>query len=124
MAAPYQVDLRRRILRAYTHGEGSVRALAKRFAVAPGTVQNYLNLFRQTGSLAPRPHGGGVKPRLDSQRLKDVYRLIQEMPEATMLELAKALADRYHIEVSRQTMARALQQARRDAEGTRSRDRA
>jgi putative transposase len=65
MPAPYRVELRRRIVRAYTNKEGSIRALAaKRFAVAPGTVKNYLNLLRKTGSLAPRPHGGGRRSRI------------------------------------------------------------
>jgi transposase len=65
MPAPYPIELRHRIVDAYTHKEGSVRALAKRFAVAPETVRNYLNLVRRTGSVAPRPHGGGVKPRIE-----------------------------------------------------------
>ena len=59
MPAAYTIELRRRIVRAYAQGQGSVRELAKRFAVAPNTVQNYRNLLRDTGSLAPRPHGGG-----------------------------------------------------------------
>jgi transposase len=111
MPVPYRVELRRRIVRAYTNKEGSVRTLAKRFSVAPGTVQNYLNLLRDTGNLAPRPHGGGVKPRIEPQRLEDVRRLTQEMPDATVAELARVFGHRYQIEVSRPTMARALQRA-------------
>ena len=45
MAAPYRLDLRRRIVRAYNRKEGSVRTLARRFAVSPTTVQTYLNLL-------------------------------------------------------------------------------
>jgi putative transposase len=113
MPAPYRLELRRRIVRAYDNEEGSVRALAKRFAVAPNTLQNYLNLRRKTGGLAPRAHGGGRKPRVDPQLLKEVRRLTYEMPDATLAELAQVFAARYHVEVSRQTMARALQRAQR-----------
>jgi putative transposase len=114
MPAPYRLELRRRIVRAYDDEEGSIRALAKRFAIAPNTVRNYLNLRRKTGSLAPRAHGGGRKPRVDPQLLEEVRRLTHEMPDATLAELAQAFADRCRVEVSPQTMARALQRAQRD----------
>src|SRR5512132_1329276 len=124
MAAPYQLELHRRILRAHTHGEGSIRELAKRFSVAPNTVQSYRNLLRQTGSLAPRPHGGGVKPRLTPPCLEEVHRLIQERPDATLAELVQALAQRCHVEVSIPTMSRALGRVRRGIKGPPSHDRA
>src|SRR5689334_17395564 len=109
MPAPYPLALRRQIVRAYSRSEGSIRVLAKRFSVAPNTLQNYLNLLRATGSLAPRPHSGGPKPCIPSSCLQDVRRLIREMPQATVAELAEAFAQRHHIEVSRSTMARAIQ---------------
>ena len=115
MAAPYPLDLRRRIVHAYEKKEGSIRELAKRFAVAPRTVQNYLNLRARTGSLAPRPHGGGPKPRVDPEHLEALRRMIRETPDATLGELAHALASRFHIEVSPQTIARTLQRAQRHA---------
>jgi transposase len=115
MAAPYRLELRRRIVGAYNNREGSVRALAKRFAVAPNTVENYLELLRETGSLTPRPHGGGARRRIDAQHLDEVRRLIGEMPDATVAELVQVFAQRYQIAVSRPTMARTLQRARRDA---------
>ncbi|WP_437762770.1 transposase [Sorangium sp. So ce764] len=57
--------MRTRIVEAYDNQEGSVRELAERFAVAPNTVQNYLNLRRQTGSLTPHPSGGAVPSNPD-----------------------------------------------------------
>jgi transposase len=39
---PYHTDLRKRIVDAYQKAEGSVRELAVRFKVRPGTVQDYL----------------------------------------------------------------------------------
>jgi transposase len=118
MPAPYPLELRRRIVRAYNNKEGSVRALAREFAVAPGTVQHYLNLFRETGDPAPRPHRGGVAPRIDPRRMQVLRCLLHEMPDATLAELAEVLAQQCHVEVSRQTLARALQRAR--CEGGRS----
>jgi transposase len=114
MPAPYPLELRRRIVRAYDMREGSIRELAKRFAIDPNTVENYLKLRRKTGSLAPRPHGGGPTPRVDPQHVEELRRMTRETPDATLAELAHAFASEYHIEVSPQTIARTLQRARRD----------
>ena len=61
---------------AYQKAEGSVRELAVRFKVTPGTVQNYLNLKRKTGSVAPRPHGGGPQPKLDEGGVQQVRTVV------------------------------------------------
>ena len=52
------LDLRERVVSAVDAG-GSIRGTAARFGVAAGTVQNLLALRRETGGVAPRPHGGG-----------------------------------------------------------------
>ena len=106
----YGLELRGRIVAAYQNGEGSLRDIAERFAVAVGTVRDYLTLSRMTGSLEPRPHGGGVPPLLDEQGLEHVRLLVQQVPDATESELADDLARHHHIAVSRQTMGRALEQ--------------
>lgn len=106
----YGLELRGRIVAAYQNGEGSLREIAKRFVVAVGTVRDYLTLHRTTGSLEPRPHGGGVPPIIDKQGLEHVRRLVQQVPDATESELADDLARYHHIAVSRQTLGRALGQ--------------
>src|SRR3954452_3458899 len=87
---PYGIDLRTRIVEAYHNREGSVRELAERFAVAPNTVQNYLALHRKTGSVAPRPHGGGVPPAIAEQGRAHLRALVEATPDATEEELADA----------------------------------
>lgn len=106
----YGLELRRRIVAAYQNGEGSLREVAERFAVAVVTVRDYLALHRTTGSLEPRPHGGGIPPLIDVQGLEHVRRLVQQSPDATETELADDLARHHFIAVSRQTMGRALAQ--------------
>lgn len=109
MGYGYGLDLRIRIVEAHEHGEGSVRELAERFAVSPGTVQNYLNLKRATGRVEPRPPGGGVAPLISEEDLPKVLQLVEEQPDATTEELADELARKHAIAVSRPTMGRALQ---------------
>jgi transposase len=106
---PYAMDLRTRIVQAYRNREGSIRDLAEHFAVAPGTVQDYLRLDRANGSPAPRPHGGGTQSLIDETGLKKVRALVQKQPDATEPELVEDLKRRHGVEVSRQTMGRALQ---------------
>jgi transposase len=105
---PYSLDLRKRIVDAYRNREGSVRELAERFAVSPTTVQNYLNLARTTGDVAPRPHGGGMPPKVDEASEPDVCALLEEKSEWTLAELAEQLEQRHHVRVSVATMSRTL----------------
>ena len=56
------LDLRRRIIDAYDNGEGTQARLARRFKVGKATVERLVRLRRETGSVEPRPHGGGTGP--------------------------------------------------------------
>jgi transposase len=85
--------------------------LARRFVVAPNTVQNYLNLERATGSVAPRPHGGGPAPKLDDEGVQRVRTLIEEKNDQTLDELRQQLAARHQVQVSRSVMWRAVARA-------------
>lgn len=108
---PYSLDLRQRIVDAYHRGENSVRGLAERFEVSPTTVQNYLNLERSTGDIAPLPHGGGVDPKIDQAGLQTVRALVEEKNDRTLDELIEQYGRLHSVQVSRTTMFRAVQRA-------------
>jgi transposase len=105
---PYHTDLRKRIVDAYRKAEGSVRELAVRFKVAPRTVQNYLNLERETGSVEPRPHGGGAAPKLDDAGMREVRAVVEEKNDRTLAEITSELDRRCHVRVGITTVWRAL----------------
>ena len=105
---PYHIDLRKRIVDAYRKAEGSVRELAVRFKVAPKTVQNYLNLERETGGVEPRPHSGGVAPKLDDAGVREVRAVVAEKSDRTLAEIAGELDRRCHVRVGITTVWRAL----------------
>jgi len=102
---PLSNDLRQRILDAVDNREGSRRKLAVRFKVNTSTITQLLRLRRETGSLEPRPHAGGVAPTLDDAALQRLRELVEETPDATL----EALRQRMGISGSRMIICRALQ---------------
>lgn len=105
---PYSLDLRRRVLEAYRGGEGSQRQLAVRFRVSLSFVRNLLRLERETGDVAPRPHGGGHPPTLDPRAMRALVRLVRSTPDATLDELRERVREQTGHQVSRPTMCRAV----------------
>jgi transposase len=105
---PYHTDLRTRIVDAYQQAEGSVRELAVRFHVAPKTVQNYLNLKRETGSVEPRPHGGGPAPKLDAAGVRELRTVVEEKSDRTLDDIANEVDRRCNVRLGRSTVWRFL----------------
>jgi transposase len=107
---PYSTDLRERIVDAYHQAEGSVREVAARFKVAPKTVQNYLNRKRETGTVEPRPHGGGPSPKLDDAGVRELRIVVKEKNDRTLDEIADELDRRCKVRVGRSTVWRIMDQ--------------
>jgi transposase len=89
--SPYSHDLRKRIIATVERGEGSLRQIAARFLVSLSFVTRLLRHYRTTGSLAPKPHGGGRPPALRPAQLKRLRALIRKKPDATLGELRRGL---------------------------------
>jgi transposase len=106
---PYSLDLRRRVLDAWQRGEGSQRQLAARFSVHLTFVRNLLRLYRQSGSLAPRPHGGGRRSLAEGPVLERLAQMVTERPDDTLDEHRQRLAAEGGPAMSRAAMGRALQ---------------
>jgi transposase len=103
---PLSLDLRLRIVEAYERGEGSVRELAERFVVAPKSVQTYRKLWETTGSVRPRPHGGGRGRKIEDALLRQ---LLEERNDWTLDQLAAEYAARHGgDQVARSTMSQAV----------------
>src|SRR5512135_925349 len=85
---PYALDLRQRIAAALDAHEGSQPQIAHRFRVSVSFITRLHRRRRQTGSLAPRPHGGGHPPALDRDGQERLRRAVRDQPDATLAELA------------------------------------
>jgi transposase len=97
-------DLRKRILDTIQRGDGSLRQIARRFLVSVSFITRLLQLHRSTGSLEPRPHGGGNPPILSLEDLQQLRELVQKQPDATLEELRQRLG----VSCSLMTISRAL----------------
>jgi len=83
----YPVELRSRIVDAIDRGVGSRSQVAALFGVWVNCVGNYLRQRDRTGTLAPRPDGGGRAPALGPDRYDEVRQLLAAQPDLTLDQL-------------------------------------
>lgn len=102
------LDLRARIVALVEAGEHSLGELAGLFAIDLSTIVRLLQRYRRTGSVQPKPHGGGMPPKLDAAAVARLLELVRQQPDATLAELR----DRVGIPCSVMTIFRALKRNR------------
>jgi len=100
MAAPYSQDLRDRVLAAYAAGK-KTKQIAESFQVSPAWARRVKQRLREHGETTPRPMGGVTVVKIDLVRLAA---LVQQRPDATLLELRDAL----HVECTEAAVCLAL----------------
>src|SRR5438309_3849031 len=105
---PYSRDLRQRIIETATRRDGTLRQIAQRFLVSVSFVTRLLQLHRSTGSVEPRPHGGGHPAALTPEELERLRELIRDRPDATLEECRRHLGS----SSSPATISRALSRVR------------
>ena len=89
MAAPYSIDLRKRVFRAFEES-GDAEDVAATFGVSRAWVHRLVQRQRETGSLAPRKQTKFRRRVLAGQeeRLKAT---VDARPDATLMEIREAL---------------------------------
>lgn len=87
MPRAYPTELRERAVKAYESGEETLGELAVRFEVAERSLRYWVEQKRKTGSLAPKPRGGGNFSPVDVGILE---RVLGEHRDATTDELTRA----------------------------------
>jgi transposase len=105
MPSPYSADLRSRVITACSTRRCSREDIAAQFQISESTLYDWLRRWKQNGSLAPGPHGGGPTSELDERVLLE---LAQAEPDATLAEYAERLAERTGRRFSISWLSRAL----------------
>ena len=106
MSQPYSADLRERVLVACERGDLPQVEIARRFQVCPATISNWRRQAREEGRRQPKPHSGGVPPRLDANALAVLRQLVAEDNDALLREYRERLAERTGVTVCLAVTAR------------------
>ena len=107
MPKPYSIDLREKIVAAYENKEGSMQKLAMRFKVSKNFVAELLKRVKQTGQVAPKPHGGGHPPSVKAEGEIFLKELIENQPDLILQEIRDKYNECFE-PVSRSTIDRTL----------------
>ncbi len=107
MAKTLSIDLRERLVSAVDGGM-TRRSAAKRFGVAASTAIKWVDQWRRTGNVAPRPRGGDHRSERIEVHAEEVLALIEETPDVTLEELAGHLDERHGLKVAQSTVWRLL----------------
>lgn len=83
MPNPYDVALRARAVRAYESGEGSYSQLAVLFDIDMRTLERWVARWREIGTVAPKPRGGGWRCPI---AMTVLHAVVREVPDATVDE--------------------------------------
>ena len=111
MPSPVSVDLRWRVVSEYEVGEESFKDIGLRFKVGEASVNRWVQLFRRTGSVEPKAHGGGLESHIPDHRLDEFKAIVHDHSDATLPELASLCEKRFGVSVSPACVSRACKRA-------------
>jgi transposase len=86
----YSIDLRERVVAACDAGGATREQIAARFSVSVAWVRKLMRQRRETGSIAPKPRGGGRAPAFDAEAARRLREEVRADDDATLEELARA----------------------------------
>ena len=86
----YSIDLRERVVTACDARDGTRERIAARFSVRVAWIRDLLRRRRETGSIAPKPHGGGRPPTFAGEAAQRLREAVDADDDATLAELAEA----------------------------------
>ena len=116
-------DLRERVVSA-VEGGMTRRSAAKRFGVAPSTAIKWVDRWRRTGDIGPRPRGGDHRSHRIEAHAEEILALIVGTPDTTLAELAEHLEETHGVVVAQSTIWRLLDRRGLTFKKNRARERA
>ena len=87
----YSTDLRERVVTAWDARDGTREQIAARFSVSVAWIRKLIRRRRQTGSIEPKPHGGGRDPAFDAEAAARLRQAVRDDNDATLEELAREI---------------------------------
>lgn len=100
-------DLRERLVSA-VEGGMSRRSAARRFGIAASTAIKWVDQWRRTGHVRPRPQGGDRRSHRIEAYSQEILALVEEVPDITLAEIAAHLDQAHGLQVAQSTVWRLL----------------
>jgi transposase len=107
MTKPLSIDLRERLISA-VEGGMTRRSAAERFGVAASTAIKWVDRWRRTGDIRPRPQGGDYRSQRIEAHAGEILALVDETPDITLAEIALHLDETHGLKVAQSTVWRLL----------------
>jgi len=107
MTKPLSIDLRQRLVSAVDGGM-SRRSAAARFGVAVSTAIKWVDQWRRTGDVRPRPQGGDYRSQRIEAHAGEILALIEARPDITLGEIALHLDETHGLRVAQSAVWRLL----------------
>ena len=107
MTKPLSIDLRERLISA-VEGGMSRRSAAARFGIAISTAIKWVDQWRRTGDIRPRPQGGDYRSQRIEAHAGEILALVEETPDITLNEIALHLHETHGLKVAQSTVWRLL----------------
>jgi transposase len=104
---PLPLRVREEIIRRRADGHTYVE-IADQLGVGVATVNRVIRRRRETGRVAPRPNGGGLRSPIHDEIAKALVQLVRKMSDATIAEVTAALVATTGVTTSRSAVVRAL----------------
>jgi transposase len=123
MTKPLSIDLRQRLVWAVDGGM-TRRMAGERFGVAASTAVRWVDQWRRTGSVQPRPQGGDKRSQRIEAHADEILALIDETPDMTLAEIAAHLEGSHGLRVAVSTVWRFLERRGITLKKNRARQRA
>jgi transposase len=107
MTRPLSNDIRGRLVSA-VEGGMTRRSAAKRFGIAASTAIKWVDQWRRTGDVGPRPQGGDQRSHRLEAHAEEILGLVDETPDITLSELAEHLDEVHGLKAAQSTIWRLL----------------
>ena len=102
----YSIDLRQRVVAACDARDGTRAQIAARFSVSVAWIRKLMRRRRETGSIEPKPRGGGRAPAFDAEAAGRLRAAVRADADATLEELARAAGVRCRASAVHRALAR------------------